>query len=158
MVDKQERRRLQRGRGLKQKRRQKKKSDKIFFLSKIFVRHSASAIKINCVNSDAAVRTMSSSSVTSAKDSADDKVNDSANADAQVAPDARKADEANASAASVSINGGENPVPASSAKAPEEEPELKDLETSLLALERLDRASPDLWPDHCEYLRTYLTF
>ena len=158
MVDKQERRRLQRGRGQKQKRRQKKKSDKIFFLSKIFVRHSASAIKINCVNSDAAVRTMSSSSVTSAKDSADDKVNDSANADAPVAPDAPKADEANASAASVSINGGENPVPASSAKAPEEEPELKDLETSLLALERLDRASPDLWPDHCEYLRTYLTF
>ena len=25
--------------------------------------------------------------------------------------------------------------------------ELKDLETSLLALEKLDRASPDLWPD-----------
>jgi hypothetical protein len=27
------------------------------------------------------------------------------------------------------------------------DPELKDLETSLLALEKLDRASPDLWPD-----------
>ena len=25
---------------------------------------------------------------------------------------------------------------------------LEDLETSLLALEKLDRASPDLWPDH----------
>lgn len=30
---------------------------------------------------------------------------------------------------------------------PDAEPELKDLETSLLALEKLDRASPDLWPD-----------
>ena len=30
----------------------------------------------------------------------------------------------------------------------EEEEELQDLETSLLALEKLDRASPDLWPDH----------
>lgn len=27
------------------------------------------------------------------------------------------------------------------------EPELEDLESSLLALERLDRGSPDLWPD-----------
>lgn len=27
------------------------------------------------------------------------------------------------------------------------EPELQDLESSLLALEKLDRASPDLWPD-----------
>jgi len=27
------------------------------------------------------------------------------------------------------------------------EPELSDLESSLLALEKLDRASPDLWPD-----------
>ncbi len=31
-----------------------------------------------------------------------------------------------------------------------EEPELRDLESSLLALEKLDRASPDLWPDHSE--------
>ena len=30
----------------------------------------------------------------------------------------------------------------------EEEEQLQDLETSLLALEKLDRASPDLWPDH----------
>jgi len=29
----------------------------------------------------------------------------------------------------------------------ESEPELQDLESSLLALEKLDRASPDLWPD-----------
>jgi len=28
-----------------------------------------------------------------------------------------------------------------------DEPELEDLESSLLALERLDRGSPDLWPD-----------
>ena len=27
---------------------------------------------------------------------------------------------------------------------------ISDLETSLLALEKLDRASPDLWPDHSE--------
>jgi len=33
----------------------------------------------------------------------------------------------------------------SSEKQPE--PELQDLESSLLALERLDRGSPDLWPD-----------
>jgi len=31
-----------------------------------------------------------------------------------------------------------------------QEPELRDLETSLLALEKLDRASPELWPDHSE--------
>jgi len=30
----------------------------------------------------------------------------------------------------------------------EQEEDLQDLETSLLALEKLDRASPDLWPDH----------
>lgn len=30
------------------------------------------------------------------------------------------------------------------------EPELQDLESSLLALEKLDRASPDLWPDQSE--------
>jgi len=33
------------------------------------------------------------------------------------------------------------------AGASSSEPELTDLESSLLALEKLDRASPDLWPD-----------
>lgn len=47
----------------------------------------------------------------------------------------------------------------------EEEEQLQDLETSLLALEKLDRASPDLWPDHskknnllqsfCEFCQTW---
>ena len=33
------------------------------------------------------------------------------------------------------------------------EPELQDLETSLQALENLDRASPDLWPDQSKLNR-----
>lgn len=43
--------------------------------------------------------------------------------------------------ASQSSNSGNNQANSQS------EPELEDLESSLLALERLDRGSPDLWPD-----------
>ena len=33
-----------------------------------------------------------------------------------------------------------------------------DLETSLMALEKLDRASPDLWPDHSKTVSSLKVF
>jgi hypothetical protein len=38
------------------------------------------------------------------------------------------------------------------------EPELEDLEISLLALERLDQASPDLWPDQIPGVSQFVPF
>ena len=43
---------------------------------------------------------------------------------------------------------GPPPVRSPDPVAGHEEEELEDLEQSLQALERLDRSSPDLWPDH----------
>lgn len=40
----------------------------------------------------------------------------------------------------------------------ESEPELQDLESSLLALERLDRGSPDLWPDTIPGVSQFVPF
>ena len=35
---------------------------------------------------------------------------------------------------------------------------ISDLETSLRALESLDRSSPDLWPDHSKFYEDYYSY
>ena len=61
-----------------------------------------------------------------------------------------KTDNSSSSSAASQEEGGASKVAGGTTTATE--PELSDLESSLLALEKLDRASPDLWPDQSKLI------